>query len=108
MISRQNTRDLFDRNNIVSDQDLKEAVRKKQTYYEKQETTVEETKRGEVTFLKKPKANDKNILLFFFHKTGHTNCKTIKEGLGLNHLTPLFLVPRAGVEPARWGTTEGF
>jgi len=22
--------------------------------------------------------------------------------------TPFFLVPRAGVEPARWGTTEGF
>lgn len=25
------------------------------------------------------------------------------------HSTPLFLmVPRAGLEPARWGTTEGF
>jgi hypothetical protein len=30
------------------------------------------------------------------------------KGLPLIGITPLCLVPRAGFEPARWGTTEGF
>ena len=31
-----------------------------------------------------------------------------RKGLSQFGITPLCLVPRAGVEPARWGTTEGF
>jgi len=47
-ISGHKTRSVFDRYNIVSDQDLREAARKKQIYHEKQDSTVEIKKRGEV------------------------------------------------------------
>jgi len=49
-ISGHKTRSVFDRYNIVSDQDLREAAKKKQTYHEKQISTVEgiNFKRGEV------------------------------------------------------------
>ena len=49
-ISGHKTRGIFDRYNIVSDQDLKEAAKKKQAYHEKQSTSAEtiDQKRGEV------------------------------------------------------------
>ena len=48
-ISGHRTRSVFDRYNIVSDQDLKEAALKKQAYHEKQNVVVEsDQKRGEV------------------------------------------------------------
>ena len=48
-ISGHKTRSVFDRYNIVSDQDLREAARKKQAYHEKQNVSVEsDQKRGEV------------------------------------------------------------
>jgi integrase len=50
MISGHKTRSVFERYNIVSDQDLKEAAKKMQTYHEKLNGSVEvqEIKRGEV------------------------------------------------------------
>ncbi len=50
MVSGHKTRSVFERYNIVSDQDLKDAARKMQTYHEKLNSTVEieESKRGEV------------------------------------------------------------
>jgi integrase len=50
MISGHKTRSVFERYNIVSDQDLKEAAKKMQTYHEKlsSATEIQETKRGEV------------------------------------------------------------
>jgi integrase len=50
MVSGHKTRSVFERYNIVSDQDLKDAARKMQTYHEKLNSTVEikESKHGEV------------------------------------------------------------
>jgi len=47
-ISGHKTRSVFDRYNIVSDQDLREAAKKKQLYHDKQDSTVVDNKRGEV------------------------------------------------------------
>ena len=49
-ISGHKTRNVFDRYNIVSDQDLKEAARKKQAYHEKLNAAVEplQDSRGEI------------------------------------------------------------
>jgi len=50
MVSGHKTRSVFERYNMVSDQDLKDAAKRMQTYHEKLKSVVEieETKRGEV------------------------------------------------------------
>jgi len=54
-ISGHKTRNVFDRYNIVSDQDLKEAAKKKQAYHEKLNAVVEplQNSRGEIIPFKK-------------------------------------------------------
>jgi integrase len=47
-ISGHKTRNVFDRYDIASDQDLREAAQKKQAYFERQETTLVEPGRGEL------------------------------------------------------------
>jgi hypothetical protein len=51
----------------------------------------------------------KKILPCYGHKTGTNWDFGNKKGVNLMSVNPLILlVPRAGVEPARWVTTEGF
>ena len=56
-ISGHKTRSVFDRYNIVSDQDLRDAAKKKHAYHEKQKAVTEtiDVKRGEVISLKQEK-----------------------------------------------------
>jgi len=56
-ISGHKTRSVFDRYNIVSDQDLRDAAKKKDAYHEKQKAVTEaiDVKRGEVISLKQEK-----------------------------------------------------
>ncbi len=53
-ISGHKTKSIFDRHNIVSDQDLREAARKKHATHEKQDAVAEtiDKRRGEVILFK--------------------------------------------------------
>jgi len=108
-ISGHKTRAVFDRYNIVSEQDLKEAITKKQAYHAKQENEAVDTKRGEVVQFQQHRMSSQKNFISDGHSLGTVTIKSNKKEISPNAAKPLkYMVPRAGLEPARWSPTEGF
>ena len=79
------------------------------SYVERVEEIGEGIKRREIICLEKGQSESiKNLLSLSGKLWAYPKAQALKKGLGDSNLTPFFLVPRAGLEPARWGTTEGF
>jgi len=109
-ISGHKTRAVFDRYNIVSDQDLKEAITKKQAYHARQNVTeAVETTRGELVPFNQHRMSSQKNFNFGGYSLGTVTIKSNKKGISFYRANPLiYLVPRAGFEPARESPPEGF
>jgi len=72
MVSGHKTRSVFYRDNIVSDQDLKEAAKKMQTYHEKlnSEVEIQDNKHGEVIPFKRYRMDNKKFFGLYGHSLG--------------------------------------
>ncbi len=109
-ISGHRTRSVFDRYNIVSDQDLRKQHRRNRlTSRSRIQSKPIDQKRGEIIQLKQVQNESQKNFNLHGHSLGTVTIKSNKKGISLCIANPLiYMVPEVGLEPARGVTPRDF